>query len=675
MEQGKDALAGLLGDLVDPWADTKLSQPRRPDHQAQDQSLDQDQDQDQDQSRAQAQAQDQSQDQSQTHDDDLLLVDFTTPTTTAPIPTSSLSSSAAEPTATTTTAPSNITSFAAISLGNEVGVAATKNADVDEHLLEISTTPVVPVAVSSTRSSMFIVAPSSASLIDMSVVANHTDTQELDEDLPISVVEVDAQKAAKMQELQSPIFTATSSSTPSTTTTSVIPNTTSSLIISSDTDTTAIISNTTTTTIPTTTITTTTFTSTTDDFGEFSGFAETTPREEVMPISVMLATKTAPTAINIDFGEFGDFANTTSGEAIIPLSVASSTKPSGSEPTPISTTCSDAVTADDDFDDFGEFGGQGEGDENKRVLFGGGDSGSSDATEEARVAKMLDSIRSEMKSSAESSWLQFNTALKNAFPLAAIASIDAGDCAKLGVSSLLQGDQDDSNETSTGDVAASSLSGVAASVRGPKGKLTVPNSKFSEDEWYGLWKRLSSDQSYSENILSKFRWKKALVRKLYLKALDVNISLDEPSQSSSDAQPVATAVGAVEAKKRDAAVQIVVNRATGEIAGDAKDVRQAEIDEAKLACSMLEDELRQKSNDELVELIKSLALHQVKMQEQANYWLDAKEQLLMDAEMHNKMIASLVQYATQQHVAGSPKGTPRGRSPNKNKKRAGAKHH
>ena len=34
-----------------------------------------------------------------------------------------------------------------------------------------------------------------------------------------------------------------------------------------------------------------------------------------------------------------------------------------------------------------------------------------------------------------------------------------------------------------------------------------------------------------------------------------------------------------------------------------------------------------------------------RMQDQVNYWLDGREQLVMDAEMHNKMIASLVQYA------------------------------
>ena len=37
------------------------------------------------------------------------------------------------------------------------------------------------------------------------------------------------------------------------------------------------------------------------------------------------------------------------------------------------------------------------------------------------------------------------------------------------------------------------------------------------------------------------------------------------------------------------------------------------------------------------------------MQVQAAYWLDAREQLLMDAEMHHKMIGSLVGYAKLQH--------------------------
>lgn len=58
--------------------------------------------------------------------------------------------------------------------------------------------------------------------------------------------------------------------------------------------------------------------------------------------------------------------------------------------------------------------------------------------------------------------------------------------------------------------------------------------------------------------------------------------------------------------------------------------------------------------EELRDLVQVLMDYNSKMLEQSNYWLDSKEQLVMDAEMHNKMIASLVQYAQQQQV--SPKG-------------------
>jgi hypothetical protein len=48
------------------------------------------------------------------------------------------------------------------------------------------------------------------------------------------------------------------------------------------------------------------------------------------------------------------------------------------------------------------------------------------------------------------------------------------------------------------------------------------------------------------------------------------------------------------------------------------------------------------SRPELQALIASLNSSILNMQDQANYWLDSKEQLVMESEMHNKMIASLV---------------------------------
>ena len=82
--------------------------------------------------------------------------------------------------------------------------------------------------------------------------------------------------------------------------------------------------------------------------------------------------------------------------------------------------------------------------------------------------------------------------------------------------------------------------------------------------------------------------------------------------------------------------------------------KEKDIVEAKKICDFSEEELRKKSIPELESLIEDLQNYHQKMHEQANYWLDAKEQLIMDAETHNKVIASLVQYARDQQQA--PKG-------------------
>ena len=106
--------------------------------------------------------------------------------------------------------------------------------------------------------------------------------------------------------------------------------------------------------------------------------------------------------------------------------------------------------------------------------------------------------------------------------------------------------------------------------------------------------------------------------------------------------------------------------------------REEDLARAKQLCDMSEStsgpiaieylltplaELQGKSLEELKAMAGELSGLVRLMQEQAGYWLDAKEQLVMDAEMHNKMIASLVQYATQQQVQGNKKSP--GKKPKK----------
>ena len=114
-------------------------------------------------------------------------------------------------------------------------------------------------------------------------------------------------------------------------------------------------------------------------------------------------------------------------------------------------------------------------------------------------------------------------------------------------------------------------------------------------------------------------------------------------------------------KAQDAAsAQLGVKQAQEQVIQSVKlDEREKDLLEAKKLCETSEEDLRKKSPQELQEYIRLLHMYHQKMQEQANYWLDAKEQLVMDAETHNKVIASLVQYAQQQQIA--PKGSIQGK--------------
>ncbi|KAJ3378196.1 hypothetical protein HDU92_007598 [Lobulomyces angularis] len=174
-----------------------------------------------------------------------------------------------------------------------------------------------------------------------------------------------------------------------------------------------------------------------------------------------------------------------------------------------------------------------------------------------------------------------------------------------------------------------------------KGKLIIPNPSFNDDPWYALWKQLDSETSYSEAIASKFRWKRSHSRKMFLKSLDLQI--EEINNQKITAQ---------------------INQSQEVFTNNSplgKKERELEYNEAKRLAEISEEEVSRKTTDELKALIKTLSAMTHKIQDQANYWLDAKEQLVMDAEMHNKMIASLVQYAQQQQV----KGPSRSKSPNK----------
>jgi Domain of unknown function (DUF5102) len=94
---------------------------------------------------------------------------------------------------------------------------------------------------------------------------------------------------------------------------------------------------------------------------------------------------------------------------------------------------------------------------------------------------------------------------------------------------------------------------------------------------------------------------------------------------------------------------------TNESTNATTDSREQELVAAKKLCDIPEEDIRKKSKQEIREMIGHLSSSLSKIQEQANYWLDAKEQLVMESEMHNKMIASLVSYAQQKEKTAKKK--------------------
>ncbi|KAJ3329985.1 hypothetical protein HDU76_006713 [Blyttiomyces sp. JEL0837] len=375
-----------------------------------------------------------------------------------------------------------------------------------------------------------------------------------------------------------------------------------------------------------------------------------------------------------DFGDFGEFESTPVASRIALSSPVKTTPPA--------TETITTAAADVD-DEFGDFGGS---DENLAPapapavvavspmtgasfgVIGLAAAREGDVTEEERVARILAATFESLPSNIKPTCMDISASLKAIFPLpsAPPGSLNA-------VNGLLDDSNADEEPTTPATTAGNRNT-----------KLVSPHPDFAEEEWVTLWNKLSQEQDYAESMSSKFRWKKSHIRRAFLKSLDIPVPaisdettspdqhgpLSANSHSSKHPETSGAATGSVAAGVADSHVH-------GGGHGDGhRDAKQVELDEAKYYCSITEDELRKKTNDELEELIKVLALHQVKLQEQANYWLDAKEQLVMDAEMHNKMIASLVQYATQQHTASPKGGTPKGKAANKHKKKpVPPKHH
>ncbi|KNC99437.1 uncharacterized protein SPPG_05678 [Spizellomyces punctatus DAOM BR117] len=328
-----------------------------------------------------------------------------------------------------------------------------------------------------------------------------------------------------------------------------------------------------------------------------------------------------------DFGEFGEFPSTV-GHGVHSQFVTA-----------------DAVTPDvDDFGDFEDFAHPAEFMATPETVHGSGPVEAEvdlpgDAQEEHRVSRILTGALSGM--SLKSGSNELNEQLALVYPIPPSPEIATFN---LPVESFFE---EDERKPEGGDSTNN-------------GKTIAPHSAFQNEAWYAVWKKLSSDTVFTETVGIKFRWRRSHIRKAFLATWDININVEEPSGGPLISAPGRDILGHGTSSGPGQATSIVRQQSHNASPGDRersklpKDARESELAEARKLCDIPEDEIRKKSVEELADLVQQLTVYHQKMQDQANYWLDSKEQLIMDAEMHNKMIASLVQYAQQQQTA--PKG-------------------
>jgi hypothetical protein len=136
-----------------------------------------------------------------------------------------------------------------------------------------------------------------------------------------------------------------------------------------------------------------------------------------------------------------------------------------------------------------------------------------------------------------------------------------------------------------------------------------------------------------ENVYTQpdtFSWRRSTIRQDFLAALQ------PPSKKAPAADVVHT----------PSPRQSLAQRPRQPSPPPVGDQREAELAEAKRLIDIPHDDLRQKTIPELEALVVALRDQHAKVLAQTNYWLDAREQLVMDAEMQNKIIASLVNYVS-----------------------------
>lgn len=207
------------------------------------------------------------------------------------------------------------------------------------------------------------------------------------------------------------------------------------------------------------------------------------------------------------------------------------------------------------------------------------------------------------------------------------------------------------------------------------GKRLVPNTVFKDELWYKLWQQLSSESVFDENLSTKIRWRRSYARKQFLVSLDIPVNLDdvykgERKLKTSTSQPLDSKASKEQLASGSTSNLTAINTnkslsGSGNPMSPLNQIQSAtptsplpDVDTLTALCDVTEDELRTRPIEELKKLESTMRQYISTVTEQINYYLDAREQLAMDSEMHNKMISALVTQAQKTHELLQKKGSP-----------------
>ncbi|KAF9289624.1 hypothetical protein BGZ74_000687 [Mortierella antarctica] len=177
------------------------------------------------------------------------------------------------------------------------------------------------------------------------------------------------------------------------------------------------------------------------------------------------------------------------------------------------------------------------------------------------------------------------------------------------------------------------------------------SSVLSDQE---LWATLCEQSFQGKNSKSassapQFQWKHSQLRKEYYASLGLAVVKEPTHTSTASAIPSSVLSPASSSKSRVSSPMIVSTETMA--------VRKPLDLEATLAfCQFNKENLGGYSGDEMKDIIAQLTELTRQASDELTYWLDQREQMMMDSERYNEMIASLVGRAAKLKDAESKQG-------------------